>query len=38
MWIHESFANYAESLYVEYYFGKEAGSEYVLGTRAKHSE
>src|ERR1035437_5428056 len=34
MWIHESFANYAESLYVEYYFGKEAGSEYVLGTRA----
>ena len=34
MWIHESFANYAENLYVEYYFGKEAGSEYVLGTRA----
>jgi aminopeptidase N len=34
MWVHESFANYAESLYVEYYYGKEAGSEYVLGTRA----
>ena len=34
MWIHESFANYAENLYVEYYFGKEAGSEYVIGTRA----
>lgn len=34
MWIHESFANYAENLYVEYYFGKEAGSEYVLGTRS----
>lgn len=34
MWIHESFANYAENLYVEYYFGNEAGSEYVLGTRA----
>jgi len=33
MWIHESFANYAENLYVEYYYGKEAGSEYVLGTR-----
>ena len=33
MWIHESFANYSESLYVEYYSGKEAGSEYVLGTR-----
>lgn len=33
MWVHESFGNYAENLYVEYYFGKEAGSEYVLGTR-----
>jgi aminopeptidase N len=33
MWIHESFANYAENLYVEYYYGKEAGSEYVLGSR-----
>jgi aminopeptidase N len=33
MWVHESFTNYAESLYVEYYYGKEAGSEYVLGTR-----
>jgi len=34
MWVHESFINYSESLYVEYYFGKDAGSEYVLGTRA----
>jgi aminopeptidase N len=34
MWVHESFANYAENLYVEYYYGKKAGSEYVLGTRA----
>ena len=33
MWIHESFANYSENLYLEYYYGKEAGSEYVLGTR-----
>jgi aminopeptidase N len=33
MWIHESFADYAESLYVEYYFGKEAGTEYLSGTR-----
>jgi aminopeptidase N len=33
MWVHESFANYAESLFVEYYFGKEAGAEYVLGCR-----
>jgi aminopeptidase N len=34
MWVHESFANYAENLYVEYFYGKEAGSEYVLGTRS----
>ena len=33
MWVHESFTNYAENLYVEYYYGKDAGSEYVLGTR-----
>ncbi|WP_367769833.1 M1 family metallopeptidase [Flavobacterium sp. WC2421] len=33
MWIHESFTNYAESLFVEYYYGKEAGAEYVRGTR-----
>jgi aminopeptidase N len=33
MWVHESFGNYSESLYVEYYYGKDAGREYVLGTR-----
>ncbi|MDW3190932.1 MAG: M1 family metallopeptidase [Cytophagales bacterium] len=33
MWIHESFTNYSESLFVEYHFGKEAGQEYVRGTR-----
>jgi aminopeptidase N len=33
MWVHESFANYSESLFVEYYFGKEAGREYLLGSR-----
>jgi aminopeptidase N len=33
MWIHESFANYAENLYVEYFYGKQAGKEYVRGTR-----
>lgn len=33
MWIHESFTNYSESLYLEYHFGKEAGQEYVRGTR-----
>lgn len=33
MWIHESFTNYSESLFVEFYNGKEAGAEYVRGTR-----
>ena len=33
MWIHEGFAHYAESLFVEYYYEKKAGSEYVIGTR-----
>ena len=32
MWIHESFTAYAESLFVEYFFGKDAGAEYVVGT------
>jgi aminopeptidase N len=34
MWIHESFTNYSENLYTEYYFGKEAGADYVIGTRS----
>jgi len=33
MWIHESFINYSESLFTEFYYGKEAGAEYVRGTR-----
>jgi aminopeptidase N len=33
MWIHESFTNYSESLYIDYYFGKEAATDYVVGTR-----
>ncbi|MCU0446290.1 MAG: M1 family metallopeptidase [Microscillaceae bacterium] len=33
MWIHESFTNYSENLYTEYFFGKKAGAEYVMGTR-----
>ena len=35
MWIHESFANYAEGLYTECQEGKQAGAEYVIGTRKK---
>ncbi|WP_299700322.1 M1 family metallopeptidase [uncultured Pontibacter sp.] len=33
MWIHESFTTYSEPLFVEYHFGKQAGSEYVIGIR-----
>ena len=33
MWVHESFTNYSENLYVEYYYGKKAGADYVLGSR-----
>ncbi|MBB6463758.1 M1 family metallopeptidase [Flammeovirga kamogawensis] len=33
MWIHESFTSYSECLFVEYFYGKEAGQEYVRGTR-----
>lgn len=36
MWVHESFANYAENLYVECLRGSAAaGAEYVIGTRAR---
>ncbi len=33
MWIHEGFTMYSESLFVEYYYGKEAGAEYTKGIR-----
>src|SRR2546425_11218722 len=33
MWVHESFANYAEGLYTECLFGKDAGADYTIGTR-----
>lgn len=33
MWIHESFTAYSESLFLDYYYGEEAASEYVIGTR-----
>jgi len=33
MWIHESFIAYSESLFVEYFWGKEAGAAYCRGTR-----
>ena len=33
MWIHESFTNYSEALFIEYFYGKEAGQAYVHGNR-----
>lgn len=33
MWIHEGFTAYSESLFLEYYYGKQAASAYVIGTR-----
>ena len=33
MWVHEGFTCYSENLYVDYFFGKEAAAEYVIGTR-----
>ena len=33
MWIHESFANYAENLFVEYHFTQKEAQDYVIGCR-----
>ncbi|MGK7369865.1 MAG: M1 family metallopeptidase [Candidatus Halalkalibacterium sp. M3_1C_030] len=33
MWVHEGFTSYAENIYVECRFGKEAGAEYARGLR-----
>ena len=33
MWIHESFTNYSESLFTESLYNKQAGQEYVHGSR-----
>ncbi len=33
MWIHEGFTDYSESLFTEYWYGKKAGAEYVMGLR-----
>jgi aminopeptidase N len=35
MWIHESFTNYSETLFTDYYYGNDAGDEYVIGTRKR---
>ncbi len=33
LWIHEAFTSYSESLFLEYYYGKVAATEYLIGTR-----
>jgi aminopeptidase N len=33
MWIHEGMTNYSENLFVEYWFGKQAAQDYVIGSR-----
>ncbi len=33
MWVHEGFTNYSETLFTEFYYGKEAGNEYSIGSR-----
>jgi aminopeptidase N len=33
MWVHESFANYAEGIYTECLLGREAGAQYMIGAR-----
>ena len=33
LWIHEGFTTYSEILYLDYHFGKQASSEYVIGLR-----
>jgi aminopeptidase N len=33
MWVHEGFTNYTENIFVEYWFGKKDGEDYVIGSR-----
>ena len=33
MWVHEGFTNYCETLFTDYFYGKEAGNDYCIGTR-----
>ncbi|MES2849482.1 MAG: M1 family metallopeptidase [Bacteroidota bacterium] len=37
MWVHESFTSYSETLFTEYYYGKEAADQYVRGWRREIS-
>ena len=33
LWVQESFTTYSENLFIDYFYGKEAASEYVIGLR-----
>ncbi|MEY2916619.1 MAG: hypothetical protein RIS73_333, partial [Bacteroidota bacterium] len=33
MWVHEGFTNYSETLFTDYWYGKDAGNAYCVGTR-----
>jgi aminopeptidase N len=33
MWVHEGFTNYSETLFTDYFYGHEAGNDYVVGSR-----
>ncbi|WP_111320821.1 M1 family metallopeptidase [Algoriphagus chordae] len=33
MWVHEGFTSYSENLFLDYFYGEEAGSAYTLGLR-----
>ena len=33
MWIHEAFTTYSETLFIEYYFGKQMANKYIIGQR-----
>jgi aminopeptidase N len=33
MWVHEGFTNYSETLFTTSEYGREAGNDYVIGTR-----
>ena len=35
MWVHEGFTSYSETLFTEYYYGKEAGNDYTFGLRKR---
>ena len=35
MWIHESFTNYSENLFVEYFFTQKEAEDYVIGCRER---